>query len=58
MRSDLHGTTGGEQTDRTILKFDTGARGFRRAIWLLVIFSVLLLGAGALVIVPLLSSGW
>ena len=39
---------------RPILKFDVGGRGFMSAIYLLVIFGVVLLGFGAYFVVQLL----
>jgi hypothetical protein len=40
---------------RTVLKFDAGASGFRRIVLVTAAFALLLLGAGAVVIVSVLT---
>jgi hypothetical protein len=40
---------------RTVLKFDSGARGFRRIVLVTALFALLLLGAGALVVISVLT---
>lgn len=40
---------------RTILKFDAGASGFRRIVLVTALFALLLLGAGAVVIISVLT---
>ena len=40
---------------RTVLKFDTGASGFRRIVLVTAAFALLLLGAGVVVVVSVLT---
>ncbi len=40
---------------RTVLKFDAGASGFRRIVLVTAVFALLLLGAGALVVISVLT---
>lgn len=39
---------------RTVLKFDAGARGFRRIVLITAAFALLLLGSGAVVVISVL----
>lgn len=40
---------------RTVLKFDVGRRGFRRIVLVTTLFALLLLGAGAVVVISVLT---
>ena len=40
---------------RTVLKFDSGARGFRRIVLVTALFALLLLGVGAVVVISVLT---
>lgn len=40
---------------RTVLKFDAGASGFRRIVLVTAVFALALLGAGAVVVISVLT---